>query len=91
MAGKRAVDEETMRKIFREEMCAALKSLGIDYNDALENQKDFAWLRTWRLAITLGGGRGLLAAGTVIVVGTLGAILTAFGVPERILRLVGFG
>lgn len=76
------VDEDTLRKVVRDEIRDGLKSLGIDPDDVLENQKDFAWLRTWRKAIVTGGARGMLAAYTILVIGALGAFLMWLGVPS---------
>ena len=79
--------EDRIRAIFREEINSAFKNIGIDPDDTIENQKDMAWLRTWRRAVMATGSRAGLTVITIVITGIVGAFATAFGIPQRYLGL----
>lgn len=78
-----------MRRVIREELHDTLRTLGVKPDEAIEMQKDMAWLRTWRLAIMAGGFASLRAVLSIAVVGLISALLVGFGVPTRVLHLLG--
>lgn len=81
------ITEERLRSILREELNDAFKNIGIDPEDTLENQKDMAWLRTWRKAVVKTSSSAGLTVITILVTGVVGIIATALGVPQKYLGL----
>ena len=77
------IDEERLRAIIHDEFRDGMKMFGVDPDDTLENQKDMAWLRTWRIAVTRAGSSAGLTILGVLVTGTLGLIATVMGIPQR--------
>jgi hypothetical protein len=73
--------EDEARKIAKEAAKEALHdmlvALGVDPEDELENQKDFAFVRDWRLSSQAVKRQGLAAAVGVIVIGVLGLVWLA--------------
>lgn len=53
--------------------------LGVDTQDPIAMQKDFAHLRSWRESTDLVKRKGLTVAVTILVTGGLAMIYTAFG------------
>lgn len=76
------ISEERLRDIMREELHHAFRSIGIDPDDTLENQKDMVWLRAWRNAVTATGSRAGLTIVSILVTGLVGLVAVALGIPR---------
>lgn len=77
----RLITRAEARSIATEAAEEALKGmlvkLGIDPEDELENQQDFAFVRNWRLSSQTVKRHGLLVAVGILVVGLSGLIWNA--------------
>ena len=78
------VDE--LRKLAHDVVERTLTSFGIDVENPLEVQKDFARLREWRTAMDAMQRRGLMVVAGFLVSGLLAAIV--IGVKENLRRLI---
>lgn len=69
--------DDDARAIARATVREMLLTLGADPDEPTELQKDFAFVRTWRLSTEAVKRQGLLTAAGVIVTGALGLIWLA--------------
>jgi hypothetical protein len=65
------MDDETIRKIARETVAEVFRTLGVDTKDPLEVQRDFAYVRSSRLASEKIALSVRLALAGTVVSGTL--------------------
>jgi len=69
--------EDDARAIARATVREMLITLGADPDEPTELQRDFAFVRTWRLSTEAVERQGLLTAAGIIVTGVLGLIWLA--------------
>jgi len=69
--------EDDARAIARATVREMLITLGVDPDEPTELQRDFAFVRTWRLSTEAVKRQGLLTAAGIIVTGVLGLIWLA--------------
>ena len=69
--------EDDARAIARATVREMLITLGADPDEPTELQRDFAFVRTWRLSTEAVKRQGLLTAAGIIVTGVLGLIWLA--------------
>jgi len=77
------IDEDRLRAIIHDEFREGMKMFGVDPDDTIENQKDMAWLRTWRVAVIRTGSHAGLTVLGILITGTVGLLATVFGIPQR--------
>lgn len=73
----RALAKVAAQTAAREVLHELFVTLGVDIDDPTEVQKDFAFVRNWRVSADAIKRQGMLAAIGVVVVGLLGLIWTA--------------
>lgn len=69
--------EEEARTVAREAVHETLQLIGLDVNNPADLQRDFQFMRSWRLSTETVKRQGLISAVTVIVAGILGLIWIA--------------
>jgi hypothetical protein len=77
-AKSKAVKVADMEQVIEATVKKTLMELGLDTDNPIELQRDFAHLRTWRESIEEVKRKGFLAAVTVVVTGALGLFWVAF-------------
>lgn len=83
-------DEETLRRVIRESMQDALKTLGIDTENPIEVQKDLAYLHTMRTLTQKTGVKLLMTGVWFAAIGAFVALLLGLGVPAKFLTIFGY-
>jgi len=78
---------EDLRVVTREAVEQTLMTLGVDVQNPLQMQQDFARLREWRLAMDGVRRRGLKAVSGLLISGLIAAIL--LGLKEQLQHLLG--
>lgn len=68
------LSENEVEEIVEKTVNQTLTQLGFDVSNPLETQKDQAWVRGWRRAVTGGAWAGLLAFIGIAVPGTVIAL-----------------
>jgi len=72
------MNRDEISSIVKETVKEVLERLGVDPDDPIAMQKDFAHVRAWRESTEAIKRKGLMAAVGVIVTGVLGAIWLGF-------------
>lgn len=70
--------ESQIRRIIKESVSETLVSFGINPKDPVELQKDFSFLREWRMTTDTAKKRGLLTVIGIIVAGGLSLLWLGF-------------
>lgn len=78
---------EDLRTVTREAVEQTLMTLGVDVQNPLQMQQDFARLREWRLAMDGVRRRGLKAVSGLLISGLIAALL--LGLKEQLQHLLG--
>lgn len=66
--------KEELRQLMRETVTEALTKLGMDTSHPLEVQRDFQFVRDWRITTESVKGKAVLAAVGITVVGILSLV-----------------
>jgi len=70
--------EAEVKRIVAETVKETLVRLGIDADKPMEVQRDFQFLRTWRLSTATVGVKTLTTAVGIVIAGAIGLIYVAF-------------
>jgi hypothetical protein len=70
--------KEELREFMSQCVHDTLTSMGVDTSEPLNMQRDFQYLRDWRIAVEATKRKGILTLITVLITGMLGLLWLGF-------------